>query len=161
MGYNVLLEPAMGRCLVVFCALAFAAPALPAADLEADARRIESRLMAPCCGMNALTDHYSGAAEEMKREIRRMLAAGRTEPEILDFYVARYGDAILAAPPARGFGLLAYLLPAVLVLLALTLTVGALRVWRRGAPSGEGSLPPPEIDPRDALRVEEELKKFG
>ena len=74
-------------------ALAACTP-LPAADLEATAEKIEAKLMAPCCGANPLSDHFSGPAEEMKIEIRAMLADGRSEKEILDFYVAKLGEKI-------------------------------------------------------------------
>ena len=77
----------------------------PAADIETQAREIDTQLMAPCCGANTLAEHDSPAAHQMKREIRSMLAAGRTRQEILDHYVAQHGQTILSMPPARGFNL--------------------------------------------------------
>ena len=59
-------------------------------DLEEQARIIGGKLMAPCCWAEPVSQHLSPVAEEMRGQIREMLAAGRSEQEILDFYVARY-----------------------------------------------------------------------
>ena len=47
----------------------------------------------------------------MRDSIRQQLAAGRTDQEIMQFFVERYGDTILYTPPRRGFSLLAWWVP--------------------------------------------------
>jgi cytochrome c-type biogenesis protein CcmH len=129
-----------------------------AADLERQAKKIEGMLMAPCCGANPVAQHYSPGAEQMRVEIRQMLSEGRSQQEILDFYVARHGEQILAAPPARGFNLVAYLLPgAGLLTLAVVLLLWMRRVAGRSvaeAPRADY----PEPDPRYVERLERQMR---
>ena len=75
------------------------------------AREIEDDLIAPCCWSQPVSQHYSEAAEQIRREVRAMVAEGKSRNEILDYYVAKYGERILAAPRAKGFNSLAYILP--------------------------------------------------
>ena len=97
-------------------------PADPA--LETRARSLEAKIMAPCCWSQPVSQHSSEAATQIKTEIRQNLAAGKSEREILDSYVSRYGERILASPPFRGLNILVYLLPWV----GLALGGGALAI---------------------------------
>jgi cytochrome c-type biogenesis protein CcmH len=80
-------------------------------DLEKQAKEIENLIIAPCCWRQPVAVHFSPAADEVRTEIRQMLASGMKEEEILDAYVAEYGEKIRAKPKAAGFNLLAYFLP--------------------------------------------------
>lgn len=64
-------------------------------------RRIQARFVAPCCWQDNLATHNSGAAEEMRAEIAAMAAAGKTESEIVDYYVLQYGERILREPRGK------------------------------------------------------------
>lgn len=137
-----------------------ASPAV-AEELEARAKKLEGKLMAPCCMANTLAEHESGASTRMRREIRAMLAEGLGEREILDRYVERYGPQILSAPEARGFGLAAYVVPFVLLVGGSVLMLFALRRWaalrvRIAPPTTE----PREIDPEHLARLERDLQKL-
>ena len=145
--------------IVLACGLFLAAA--NSADHEAEARKIEGLLMAPCCGANTLALHESGAAHEMKRELREMLAAGKTRQEILDHYVAEHGVTILAVPPSVGFNLLVYILP------VLALILGPLIVWialrRRVLEKTEEPEQPVAshpVDPAYRERLERELRQY-
>jgi cytochrome c-type biogenesis protein CcmH len=110
---------------------------------------------------NTLAEHESGPSTQMRREIRTMLAEGRSEREILDHYLERYGAQILSAPEARGFGLTAYLVPFVLLVGGSVLMLFALRRWagmraRVSMPATE----PQEIDPEHLARLERDLQKL-
>jgi len=87
---------------------------------EEEAKSIEGMLIAPCCWRSPVSVHYSPAADEIRSEVRKMLAEGLNQEEIINHFVAEYGEKILAKPPATGFNLLAYFLP------ALFLAVGAM-----------------------------------
>jgi cytochrome c-type biogenesis protein CcmH/NrfF len=93
-----------------------------------------------------------------------LVAQGATEQQILDEYLDRYGERILAQPVARGFNLLAYWMPVVGLLCGTGLVVLWLR-RRRNAGSGERSLPLRHDESDDARlrlqhRLEEELAAF-
>jgi cytochrome c-type biogenesis protein CcmH len=72
---------------------------VPANLREQEARKIETLLIAPCCWTAPVSDHPSPASDQVKREIRIMLAAGRTRQQVLDAFAAQYGTRILADPP--------------------------------------------------------------
>ena len=137
-----------------------------APEQAAQARSIERQLIAPCCFRQTVAEHRSAQAESIKAEVRRMLAAGAGEQEVLDFFVDKYGEAILAAPQARGFNLLAYLMPALGFGVGLALVIRQLRRWRRaGAPSPPDGTPSsgPSASPRDSVfrdQLEAELAAF-
>jgi cytochrome c-type biogenesis protein CcmH len=92
-------------------ALLLAAPAPPGAALEREARQIETMLIAPCCWRQQVSEHQSEAADQVRREIRGMLASGMARQQVLDAFVARYGTRILAEPPDRGFSRLLHVGP--------------------------------------------------
>jgi len=120
---------------VLFAAATVAAAApLSGPALEREAREIEMLLIAPCCWNQQVSEHQSAVVDEVKRDIRAQLAAGRSRQEILDAFVARYGKKILAEPPAQGFGLLVYVVPLVVFAVSgIGLTVFIKRMSGRPA----------------------------
>lgn len=128
--------------------------------LEAEARQIETELIAPCCWSQQVSVHQSAAADEMRVEIRAMLQAGRSRDEILDAFVAQHGERILAVPPARGYKLVLYVLPVVLLIgSALFLGVVVKRMAGRAALAAAGGAPPPgDADNRYRDRLANELR---
>jgi cytochrome c-type biogenesis protein CcmH len=121
--------------LVLLLVVTLAAPAsAQTADLEKDARQLETMLIAPCCFSQQVSLHQSEAATDMKRDIRQRLAAGETRQHILDAYVAQYGKRILVEPPAEGFDRILYVLPPLGLILTAALTVVLVRRFAaRGA----------------------------
>jgi cytochrome c-type biogenesis protein CcmH len=129
-------------------------------DPEVVARRIEARLMAPCCMTNTVAVHESGTALAMRAEIRELLAAGRSEREVLDHFVARYGPQILALPEARGIALAPYLAPFALMLLATAGLALAFRRWRRADRAAPHQAVPTPIPGPWAERLQNELDQL-
>ncbi len=80
--------------------------------------------------------------------IREQLEAGKTEKEITDFFVARYGDYVLMRPRTEGIGLPLWLFPPLLLLIAgATAYAFVRRRIRRATPAA------PQLSPEDAERV--------
>ena len=161
-GEHSRLAIALAVLLLATLASGVAAGAAGEGDGEALARKIEGKLMAPCCGANTVDIHESSAAVAMRREIRELLAAGKTEAEILAFFVERHGTPILAAPPPSGFNLVPYLLPGVIFLAGAGLVFVLTRRWKRATaaqaerPSGTVA----EIEPEYLARLERQLQQF-
>jgi cytochrome c-type biogenesis protein CcmH len=65
---------------------------------QAEIKKIEARLLAPCCYSQSIAQHMSGEAEEMRNEVTEMVAEGRGESEIIDHYKSLYGERILIVP---------------------------------------------------------------
>ena len=142
------------------CVLLLSVSPAPGADLEDQAKRIEGKLMSPCCMTNTVDVHESGASYEIRREIREMLGEGRSESEILDHYVAEHGPQILAVPRAKGFSATAYLFP----ILFLILTVGgltlAMRRWRATDRDAAPEPAQPAPDEAYAERLKRDLEEL-
>ena len=135
------------------------AGAAAAVDLEGQAHELERLLIAPCCWRQPVADHLSAEADQMRAGIRALLQEGKTKDEILDFYVAQYGQAILAKPPYRGFNLLAYALPGVFLLFlggGLAWVLASSRRRPALAPLSKEALPSCY-----ATQLERELKEMG
>jgi len=138
--------------------------AVAAADpqaLEREAKQLEAKLMAPCCWAQQVSLHQSPAADEIKQTIRKLLAEGKTSEQILDIYVAQYGDRILAEPPARGFSRLIYVAPWVFLVASVGLVIVVIRRLRAVSPAParteRAAASPSEAE---ADRIDEELRNL-
>ncbi|MCX6543948.1 MAG: cytochrome c-type biogenesis protein CcmH [Acidobacteria bacterium] len=152
----------MGILTSLFVALVLTtAPQDPQA-LEQEAKQIEAMLIAPCCWSQQVSLHQSPAADDIKANIRRLLAQNKTRQQILDAYVSEYGDRILAEPPARGFSAALYVLPWVFLAGSVGLVVAVVRRLRAGAsppPPATPSTPATESD-AETDRLDEELRNL-
>jgi cytochrome c-type biogenesis protein CcmH len=152
------LEPAMLMQIGLILAMAFAAPTQDR-TLEERAREIDGKLMAPCCWSGLVSQHDSQVAREIRQQTRQMLAAGKSEQEILDYYVSLYGERILASPRPRGFNLLVWILPWLLLIAGVAFLVFLLRYWMRRKPAlaGAGS-PGRPLEESIQARIDQELR---
>ena len=98
--------------------------------------------------------------DEMLRIIRADLKEGKAEPAILQDLVNKYGEKVLAAPPAHGFNLTAWILPGVGLLIGLFLAIGIVRRWRRPTAQAAAPAGAPPVDENVLSAVEEEMKKY-
>jgi cytochrome c-type biogenesis protein CcmH len=140
---------------IVLLVLLLVSPA-QASERHPTLAELEGEVMCPVCE-TTLDQSNSPAAQQIERVIKARIAAGDTKGQIKDRLVAEYGDAILAAPPRRGFGLLAWWLPvAGIVVAAVAVGLGA----RRWARSREPALAGPPLDPALERRLDDELRRF-
>ena len=137
------------------------APGIQAGALEEEERALEELLIAPCCWRQPVADHFSPKAEEMREGIRSMLQAGRTREEVLDFYVAKYGAAILAQPPYEGLGLLAWVLPGVFLIALAAWMARYLRRRRRSPALVQPQAAPAPADARYVEQLDRELRDYS
>jgi len=131
-------------------------PAARASERHPTLGELEGEVMCPVCE-TTLDQSSSPAAQQIKRVIATRIAAGDTKTQIKDRLVAEYGSAILAAPPHKGFGLLAWWLPVVGILVAaVVVAVGARRWARAREPAPVG----PPLDAASERRLDDELRRF-
>ena len=121
------------------------------------ANEISEKIMSPYCPGVTLHDCASGAAADLRSDIAGWAEDGWSRERILNHLEAEFGDSIRATPPSSGAGLIAWLLPALAVLvggIAVTLVVSA---WsKKRSPSA-----PAPISGDDRKRLEAELKELG
>jgi cytochrome c-type biogenesis protein CcmH len=107
-------------------------PAVVRADvLDDGVRRVGLQLQCPVCEGETVADSPSGLASDMRAVIRTRLAAGEGDQQILDEFVASYGDSILTEPPKRGISLGVWIGPIIAVVLGAGMLWLLLRAWRR------------------------------
>lgn len=85
--------------------------------IEPRIKTIAQQLRCPVCQGETIYDSHSTVANQLKDLIREQVSAGRSDDEILAFFVARYGDFILMEPQARGANLVIWAFPAAALLL--------------------------------------------
>jgi cytochrome c-type biogenesis protein CcmH len=108
-----------GSALAIDPGRAFDDPAL-----QARYEKIIEEVRCLKCQNQSIKDSNAFLAADLKREIRRMLEEGKTDDEIKDFLVQRYGEFALYRPRATGKTLVLWLAPGLLLL------GGAMVLWR-------------------------------
>ena len=86
-----------------------------AAEANRTAREVINRTMSPFCPGLLLANCTSLSADSLRRAILARAEAGESRKSIEGDLIATYGESVRAAPEARGFGLVAWLMPAVLL----------------------------------------------
>jgi cytochrome c-type biogenesis protein CcmH len=150
----------LSMCLIFLASVLAMSGPVAAADIERRARELETLLIAPCCFSQQVSVHQSPAADEVRQDIRKRLAAGETREHILDAYVAQYGKRILSQPPAEGMTRVLYILPPLAFVLTAALVV--VRVRRYTAPHASRApvahATPSPADERHRAKLDEELR---
>lgn len=129
--------------LALQCALAaHASEAPPLADDPVVEKRmvsISEELRCLVCQNESLAGSRADLAMDLKREIRTLIQAGKSDTEIMDFMVSRYGDFVRYRPPVNAVTWLLWFGPFVLL-------VGAVVVLVRMVRASQRSEAPPPID---------------
>jgi len=146
---------------------AIAAAAQP--DLEEQTRAIAAELRCPVCQNLSVADSPSELAQQMRALVQEQLQEGKSPEEIKKFFVSKYGDWVLLAPPKKGFSLLLWVLPYTAAFLGLVFVVFVTRRWVRRkqevTPAAAAGTPEPGQSQRDFLlgeqaRLDTELKEI-
>ena len=93
-------------------------------ELQARYEKIIAEVRCLKCQNQTIKDSNAFLASDLRREIRRLLEEGKTDDEIYDFLVARYGDFALYRPRTSGRTLILWIMPMMFVVF------GAFALWR-------------------------------
>jgi cytochrome c-type biogenesis protein CcmH len=116
--------------ILLIPSLAAAEEARPLADnpqVEARLKTLAVELRCLVCQNQTLADSNAPLAEDLRREVREMIAKDMSDKEIIDFLVQRYGDFVLYRPPWKASTSLLWLGPFLLLIAGATGLVFALR----------------------------------
>ncbi len=116
--------------------------------LEARARAISAGLRCVVCQNQSIDDSDATVARDLRILIREQLLANKTDPEVVDFVVARYGEYVLLKPRLKTATLLLWSAP-FLILLA-----GLLLAFRR-----KPAVPTDTLSPTEKAEIESILRK--
>ncbi|MEO8005272.1 MAG: cytochrome c-type biogenesis protein [Betaproteobacteria bacterium] len=140
---------------LLLSATAVAREAVPeSADpvLEKRVVKLTSDLRCLVCQNQSLADSHADLAIDLKNQVRAQMLEGKSDAEIRDYMVARYGDFVLYDPPFKARTVLLWAGPFVLMVIGL----GGLAIYLRGRRSrvdaGE------QLTPADRARAEKMLR---
>jgi cytochrome c-type biogenesis protein CcmH len=128
--------------------------------LQKKASEINNLIMCPLCAGQTIAQSSNETSTQMRNLVLKMLRQGETKEEILQYFESRYGERILAKPNKKGFNLMLWFLPFVLVVLAAIVIYFLIQRWSTKAPVAPGAhLDEDRLDEYKE-RLEKELKQF-
>jgi cytochrome c-type biogenesis protein CcmH len=159
----LLLSAALALLFISTVSAQVSTPNPPISDDQVNA--VAKEMYCPVCESTPLDVCPTQACIEWRELIREMLGEGKTEVEIKQYFVDRFGDRVLAAPPARGLNWLIYVIPPIAILAGVFILFSALRAWRQPSPAAAlptgGSTPAASaVNDEYTQRLEEELRKL-
>ncbi len=105
----------------------------PQQTLDQRVHDVASQLKCLVCQGESVADSPATLSQQMRVIIRQQLQSGKSEQEVIQYFVSRYGDRILFTPPWQGLSLLAWLVPIALLFAGIMLLFFVLRSWRTQA----------------------------
>ena len=121
---------------------------------------IANELQCPVCENVTVAYSSSTLAGQMRQVIRDKLAQGQTPDQIIQYFVDRYGEAILTQPPKHGLNLLVWFLPLAGLLLGLGI-LGSVLWSRRPALPDSMAATEPALSPEDERLLARALDARG
>jgi len=139
---------------------AFAQDGQPGNPTDNDVNRIAKQLYCPVCPNTPLDVCETQACQDWRAQIRDQLAQGWTDQQIIDYFVAQFGERVLAEPQRKGFTSLVWLLPVIAVLLGIAIVYEILKNWRAQVPILESSPSLPQIPDEILKMIEREIREM-
>src|SRR6266496_5749077 len=102
----------------------------PQQTLDQRVHDVASQLKCLVCQGESVADSPATLSQQMRGIIRQQLQSGKSEQEVIQYFVSRYGDRILLSPPWQGLTLLAWLVPVALMVGGILLLFVVLRSWQ-------------------------------
>jgi cytochrome c-type biogenesis protein CcmH len=122
---------------LLIAAVPLAAAAADAIPTEQDpvaaarAVKLSEKLRCLVCQNQSIAESNAELALDLRRQIREQIAAGKTDQQIVDYMVARYGDFVLYEPPIKATTVLLWMGPGLLMLIGFVILARTLRARRR------------------------------
>lgn len=151
--------------LLALLASLFAAAVVYAQDgaTDNDVNRVAKQLYCPVCPNTPLDVCETKACEDWRAQIKDQLARGWSDDQVIEYFVAQYGERVLAEPRRSGFTSFVWLLPVLSVALGLIVVWQVLKSWKAkpaaALPTPTATVPPPS--PEALARVEKELREIA
>ena len=103
-------------------------------QVEARLKALAVELRCLVCQNQTLADSNAPLAEDLRREVREMIAKNMSDQDIINFLVERYGDFVLYRPPLRATTTVLWIGPFLLLAVAGTVLIMALRRRKKTLP---------------------------
>ena len=107
-------------------------------------KKLSNELRCPTCQGLSVKDSEAGFSTSIKGKIRELMKQGESDEEIIAYFVERYGEWILRAPPVSGFNLVLWVLPGAAILAGLLWVLYRSKNWVEKPTKGMTRLTPEE-----------------
>jgi cytochrome c-type biogenesis protein CcmH len=114
-------------------------------------RTLSDELRCPMCQNSSLSGSTGGVAEDLRREVHRMIMEGRSDSEIIQFMIERYGDFILFRPRLTAGTVLLWFGPLLILFIGCLFAFG---IWRRARKISDSDT---ELDKSQQKRLQQLL----
>jgi cytochrome c-type biogenesis protein CcmH len=101
--------------------------------------KLSNELRCLVCQNESIANSNAGLAKDLRTEMYEMLQAGKTEDEIIDYMVKRYGDYVLYDPPFKPITLLLWFGPAIIFFIGVFFAFRFIRAQQSEMASDEMS----------------------
>ncbi len=153
---------AFNHLLAVLLLVLFASTSYAAIELydftddsyQARYKDVGGKLRCPKCENQSIADSNSPSAYDMRQELYRLLEEGKTDQQIYDFMVNRFGDYVLYEPPMRKDTWLLWYLPPALVFLGLLVAFFLVRSRKVPSPAVKMSASERQLRIQEILELE-------
>ena len=110
--------------MLTFSSVSFATDNAVDPVVEARLKRLSTELRCLVCQNSTLADSDAPLAKDLRNEIRKLIQSGKTDEEVVDYLVARYGDFVRFRPPVNATTALLWFGPFVMLIIgAITLVL--------------------------------------
>ena len=82
-------------------------------ELDSRTNALNKSIMCPVCPGESIDQSQNELAGHMRRIVREQLEIGKTDSQIREYFVERYGPVVLLEPSTSGIGLIAWIVPPV------------------------------------------------
>ena len=122
----------------------------PPRTVDDRVQAIAATLKCPVCRSQSVADSEVAAARAIRTEIERRVEGGESDDAIRDAVAAAYGDDVQLTPSGSGFAGLVWVVPVIVLVLALAGLSATFARWRRGATTAASEADQALVD--EALR---------
>jgi len=157
---TLLAAAALAATAASFAQMREAPPLAEDPVVEARVMNLATVLRCLVCQNQTLADSNAELAVDLRNQVRAQVKAGRSDEEIIDYLVARYGDFVLYRPPVKMTTVLLWGGPFVLLVAGLIGLLIALR-RRARAQTPAGAAPPDAVDEAARARAKALLDEPG
>jgi len=138
----------------------FAQGGQPGYPTDDDVNRVAKKLYCPVCPNTPLDVCETKACEDWRAQIRDQLSEGWSEQQVIDYFVAQYGERVLAEPQRKGFTSLVWFLPLTAVLIGAGVVYEILKNWQKQKTAATAVSSPPEISKELLEKIEREIREL-
>ena len=115
--------------IIILCSTFTVTFAAENEEFEARFRKLSNELRCPTCQGLSVKDSEAGFSNSIKDKIRELMKHKKSDKEIRGYFIERYGEWILRAPPKKGFNLVLWILPGAGIVLGCCGSCFVQKAW--------------------------------